>query len=381
MNTRIPKLALTAGVICLAVGQLAAQPPGKGGGKPGGGSKPAAAIAYLSDDNSTAALSQAAIRGTALSVDGLTGSDLSLLRSKAGRSYGSVAWSPDGTRLAWIETGLGMTSTAHSILVGAPGSKGTAVYTSTWGDGKPLLGTNPDSLAWGRDCTDAESSVLVFGSYAPFGIFAIRFVDGQPGEPVPLMILDTSTGSWVPHGAFAFSPSGQHLAFGGSGPDGSYGLWLLPMCTPDHTPRQLLSYGFVNGWEPIISADWSRWGDRLALSVIVGPEEDYPWRDIEIVDLNYVNPAENDGVEDVTFAGVRRIDLDERFTPESSEHSPQWGPSAKGAACQRIAFSQSSDIAPRSLHLLDVSDGSGVQCELDVPLNLAAKYPRALDWQ
>ena len=381
MNTRKTNIVLTAAALCLAVGQLSAQPPGKNGGKPGGASKPVPDIVYLSDDRSTDALSQVGIRGTALSADGLGGSDLSLQKSKAGRNYGSVAWSPDGKLMAWLESGLGMLSNSRSILVGTPGSKGTAVFTSAWGDGKPYLGSNWDSLAWGNDCNDPATTVLVFGSYDPFGIFAIRLVDGQPGEPVPLMVLDTSDGIWTSHGAFAFSPTGQHLAFGGSGPDASYGLWLLPMCTADRTPVRLRTYAFVNGWDPIISADWSRWGDRLALSVITAPDPGYQWRDIEIFDLNYIDPAQNAGVEVVTLRGVRRIDLDDQFTAASSEHSPQWGPSARGAACQRIAFSQSSDIAPRALYLLDVNDGSGGLCEIDVPLKLPAKYPRAIDWK
>jgi hypothetical protein len=271
-----------------------------------------------------------------------------------------------------------MVSTPNSILVGAPGSKGTAVFLSEPGDGKPQLMTLVDSLAWGPDCNDPAATVLVFSSVDPWGIFAIRFVGDQPSEPIPLMVLDTSTGSWVSPSALAFSPQGQYLAFGGSGPDASYGLWLLPMCTADHTPVQLRSYGFVNDWAPIISADWSRWGDRLALSIIVGPDPAYDWKDIQIVDLAYLFAG---GVEQVTLAGTRMLNLDDVFTPASSEHSPQWGPSAAGDSCQRIAFSQSSEIASRSLFLLDVDDGLGSPCALDTPLRIDAKLPRALDWK
>jgi hypothetical protein len=382
MKTTVFRIVLNTVVMCLAAGHLAAQPPGKGSGKPGGASKPAPDIVYMSDDDTTAALSQAAIRGTVLAADGLGGSDVSLQKSKAGRNYFNIAISPDGRQMAWIQLGSGMASTARTIIVGAPGSKGSAVYTSTYGDGNPLLEYGFDSLAWGRDCGDPTASVLVFSSFDPLGIFAIRFDGNGRSAPFPLLVFDTSQGVWFTPDAYAFSPSGQHLAYGGMGSDGSYGLWLLPMCADyPAVPTKLRSYGLVNGWPPIISSDWSRWGDRLALSVIVGPNPGFKWRDIEIIDLNYTSPADNNGIENVSFAGSRILDLDDLFTAESSEHTPQWGPSAIGAVCQRIAFSQSSDIAPRALYLLDVNDGSGNLCEINVPLKLAAQFPRALDWK
>lgn len=377
MKTISSRVALTTLILWLTTALLAAPPPGKGGGKPGGGDKPMPDIVYLSDDGSTMALDQAAIRGIALAADELSGSDLSLRKSKAGRDRGSVAWSPDGTRMAWIEIGLGMVATPGSIMVGAPGSRGTAVFTSEPGDGKPQLNQGFDSLAWGPDCDDPAATVLVFPSWDPWGIFAIRFVNGQPSEPIPLMVPDSSDGLVSPS-AFTFSPAGQYLAFAGSVPGNRYGLWLLPMCTADHTPLQLRQYGFVHGRPSIISADWSRWGDRMALSIITGPDRAYDWKDIQIVNLDY---SFDGGVEQVFVSQARTLNLDGIFTAESSEHSPQWGPSAEGAACQRIAFSQSSDIAPRSLYLLDVDDGSGNRCELDQPLQITAKWPRALDWK
>jgi hypothetical protein len=377
MKSLYLRTATTALALCLATSLLAAPPPGKGGGKPGGSDKPVPDIVYLSDDGSTMALDQAAIRGIALAADGLSGSDLSLRKSKAGRDRNSVAWSPDGTRMAWIEIGLSMGSTPKSIMVGTPGSKGMAVFTSEPGDGKPQLNEGFDSLAWGPDCDDPAATVLVFPSWDPWGIFAIRIVNDQPSEPVPLMVPDEIDGL-VSASAFTFSPAGQYLAFGGSVPDGSYGLWLLSMCTAEHTPFQLRQYGFVYGRPSIISADWSRWGERMALSIITGPNPGYDWRDIQIVDLDYFFGG---GVEQVTFSRARMLDLDGIFTAESSEHSPQWGPSSARDLCQRIAFSQSSDIAPRSLYLLDVNNGSGSPCELDTPLQIDAKWPRALDWR
>jgi hypothetical protein len=92
MKSLYLRAAVAALALCVAVGLLAAPPPGKGGGKPDGGAKLPPDIIYLSDDGSTAALDQAAIRGIALAADGVSGSDYSLRKSKAGRDRGRVAW-------------------------------------------------------------------------------------------------------------------------------------------------------------------------------------------------------------------------------------------------------------------------------------------------
>ena len=105
----------------------------------------------------------------------------------------------------------------------------------------------------------------------------------------------------------------------------------------------------------------------------------FDWRDLKIVYLDYLN--EGDVEQVLGHEGIVTINLDGQFTAASSEHSPQWGPSAADAECQRIAFSQSSD-AGRRLYLLDIGpNGLLASCGIPAPQLLGAKWPRALDWR
>ena len=357
---------------------------GKPAGGGGGGAKtpPNPDIVYLSDDGSTAALSQAAVRGVVLA----TGTDVSLQRSKAGRTYGSIAWSPDGRRMAWIELGLGMVGTPSSIVVAAPGGKPVVVYTAAPGDGNPMASTGTDTLAWVPDCTDPAVSHLLFAADPPAGIYALQMADGQPvGVPERLMatVVPPANVASIFPGAFAVSPRGRHLVFAGSGSsDPAYGVWVLPLCTTDHTPFLLLTLRDIRGtgWAPVMSMDWSRHGERLALSVTTGTDRNYPWRDLKIAALNYAYDAATGDEQILGNSGIWTVDLSARFGTASSEHSPQWGPSSGPGGCQRIAFSQSSD-AGRGMYLLDIGDGQLGGCTINSPQPLGAKWPRALDWK
>lgn len=375
-------ILITVVMLVSALPAAQAAGPNSPGSKPGGGGKspPNPDIVYMSDDDSTAALYQSAVRGITLTADGLGGRDSSLQKSKAGRSYTNIVWSPGGNRVAWIEKGLGMISTPISIVVAAPGSKGSPVYTYAPGSGTPSVTGDIDSLAWGPDCDDSSASMLVFASYSPYRIYGIRFVDGQAGQPMQLLELPEFDGATPPH-AFAFSPTGRHLAFAGFDHEAQYGIWMLPMCTADRTPFMVVSGEEIGGtgWAQIQSMDWSRRGDRLALSVTTGPLPANQWRDLKIVNLNYLSTSAGEQI--TGHNGVWNVDLDDVFTAASSEHSPQWGPSSPEAACQRLAFSQSSDIAPRSLYLLDINQSYVGGCEVNEPIRLNARVPRALDWK
>jgi hypothetical protein len=378
MNSRYSRKAfVTLALASLLIGQRAwAVGPPEGAGKP----VPNPDIVYMSDKDATEALPQGAVRGIVLSTDGLSGTDVSLRKSKAGRLSDSVTWSPDGTLMAWFEIGRGLAKTPHSLLVGAPGRKPVTIYTWVAGDGQPQLVTGVDTLAWGQDCADPDASMLVLSSHDPAGVYAIRFVDGQPAAPVPLVQFQIPPDVlWVLPSAFAFSPTAQHLAFAGTA-NSTYGVWLMPMCTADHTPVLLLSRTAIGGTDihPVRSIDWSRHGDRLAMSVTTAPDPTVPWRDLKIAYLGYLYDG---GSEQVTgVLNVATINLDGVFGTESSEHSPQWGPSAAGDACQRIAFSRSTN-AGREMYLLDISSTGIGGCALDAPLMLDATWPRALDWK
>lgn len=385
MNTARLLTALVGAMLFLCGPLAEAARPGGGGGG-GGKTPPNPDIWYMSDDGSTNALSQAAMRGTVLATDGLTGSDITLAKSKAGRVPGAIAWSPDGTKAAWFEMGLGMVSTSVSIMIGTPGGRGVAVYSST-PDMTPYVSYGADGLAWGTDCSDPTQSILVFSAAAQIGvsrIYGIRFNAGkaQPPELIAEWTLtgDGSLSTW----AYAFSPKGQYLAFAGRGDDSTFGIWLMAMCGSSRVQTKLLTAeeigGYSGGGDPVTSMDWSRNGDRLALSVTTSPDIDYPWRDLKVVYLGY---QFKDGTEEVfSYSSPVLVDLpDLNYPAASSEHSPQWGPSAPGATCQRIAFSQSSD-AGRALFLLDIgADGKPAGCPIETPLALPSVWPRALDWR
>jgi len=378
MNTQYRMPALLALLLLLSPLAEAGKPVG---GKPGpGGTKPPPNpdIVYMSANSRT--VNGPAIRGFALESN----TDIELAKAKNGRGKGSIAWSPDGKWYAWIE----MVSQTSSILVAAPGQEARVIFSAQWGDSsKPYPdGYNSDQLAWGPGCSPG-TTILVFQGFggpnnSPQGIYAIDNPE-QDGAPfIPRQLSPQANAS-----GFALSPTGQHLAYRYS--SSNERVLALPLCPAPGSPFVLVPKTDVGGTDDywaISSMDWSRGGDRLAMSVVVGPDPDYPWRDLKIAYLSY---SISNGTETVgSLQGVRTINLDSIFGAASSEHSPRWGPSAFGESCQRIAFSQSagasdgSSMNGRRLFLLDVGTLSGTtSCQINVPLELGAREPRAIDWK
>jgi hypothetical protein len=366
--------------------------PGGGSGKPGpGGGKvpPNPDLVYMSDDNSSDAVWQASVRGIEFSeINGQSSSrDVSLLRSKTGRQYQSIAWSPDGKQFAWIELGNSMASTPISILVGAPGRKPLVVYSADPGD-SPRPHYGEDMVAWGWACDDIDHtrSILAFASDIPtaageglrWGIFGIVFADGIPqGPPEVLWQFQVPTSDFLlrtsPH-AFAFSPQGCHLAFAGTteSEPGSplYGIWKLH--TGDGGIEALRSAATFHPH----SMDWDRHADHDRLLLAVTNAQSPDWRNLMIIDLAGDSDTEIElFVDEPGYEGY------------SSEHSPQWGP-ATSDGCESIAFSRSwwntnpeTGVFQRGLYLLDI-DLSGTQnCQYSSPVRIDADWPRALDWR
>jgi hypothetical protein len=346
-------------------------------GKPGAGGPPTASaspdIVYLS------ASSQAAfnveVRGVTMNFSSggaLSSTDSSLLKSSNSRSLGGIAWSPDGKRFAWIENG--------SILTASPGGKPTILYPTQPGDPKAL--GNSDALAWGADCSGAGDSVVTFLSELPsYSVQALTVKAGAVVRREALLPLESTCDAnnvctAAGGAAFAFSPAGQLLAFAGFSSSMASGVWVVPLCEVGHYPSMILSHASLGGtdWFPATSIDWSPDGKRLAFSVITGPDPDYPWRDLKIADLNYNNTF---GTDTVSAGTVRSTSLGSSFGSASSEHSPQWDPSTTGTACERIAFSQSSDSG-RAMYVADLKGGAGCSTELRL---INARNPRALDWR
>jgi hypothetical protein len=373
-----------------------------GRGKPPPAPPPSPDIVYTSYASN--APSSPAIRGVTLASDGLSGTDTQLAKAKADRDSGSIVWSPDGTRYAWVE---GAWQQTRSIMVAAPGQSPTVVYSAAYGTTDPYPSEGgADVLDWGVSC--AGTSVLVFSANglppSQGGIWAIFDPELTGAGHIPQLLSSIENASGL-----ALSPTGEHLAFRYWSTNER--VWMLPMCSIDKTPVVLVEKAAIgaaddpcidpslpydpvtNSCEPdsaIISIDWSRHGDRLALSVTVGPDPNYPWRDLKIVYLDYALSAA--GVETVAARASNpvftvNLDNDSRFGAASSEHSPRWGPSELGGACQRIAFSQSagasdgSTTTGRNLYLLDVNANGIGSCQINTPRLLSSKTPRALDWK
>ena len=306
-------------------------------------------------------------------VDGFT--DSSLVKAATNRDQSSIAWSPDGSRFAWLENG--------AIMIASPGKAPSVLYSTTAGDGKPVANGEGDALAWGPDCRGG--SALAFKSYQPYGIYFI-WIDsfGVAHVPEQLVVIKSNGGLQ----GMAFSPRGRHLAVAGWGDAFAYsGVNLVPMCGIDHTPTLLVAGTVLvgaSGSMNVPSMDWSRWGERLAVSMTTSDDPNYPWRDLKIIDLNYTGTSTS---ETVSYSNIWIVNLDYMFGAASSEHSPQWGPSVENASCQRIAFSQSagvsdgSDSNGRHLYLLDIYAGSLGGCAINDPFLLDSKNPRALDWK
>ena len=346
--------------------------------------------------------SSPAIRGVTLASDGLSGTDAQLAKAKANRDSGSIVWSPDGTRYAWVE---GAWQQTRSIMVAAPGQAPTVVYSAAYGSTDPYPSDGADVLDWGVSC--AGTSVLVFSANglppSPAGIWAIYDPELTGAGQIPQVLSNIENASGL-----ALSPTGQHLAFRYWSTNER--VLMLPMCSIDKTPVVLVEKAAIgaaddpcidpsqprspsntcNPDSAIVSIDWSRHGDRLALSVVVGPDPNYPWRDLKIAYLDYGLSA--GGVETVAARASNpvftvNLDNDSRFGAASSEHSPRWGPSELGAVCQRIAFSQSagasdgSTTTGRNLYLLDVNANGIGSCQVNTPRLLSSKTPRALDWK
>jgi dipeptidyl aminopeptidase/acylaminoacyl peptidase len=363
MNTRVQGLAaaLVCGSFALAAGQ-----PSFAAGKPGGGGGTTLSpnIVYMSRDN-RGITTAAEIRGSVLSADGRTATDVSLVKSATGREHTSIAWSPDGSRFAWVENG--------KIMAAAPGKAPVVLYSTVAGDKKPTVGGDFDGLAWGPGCV-ASTSVIAFRSFQPYGVFVITVdANGAVTGPRTLATLDGDGRL----GAMAFSPTGRYLALEGFGsPLLGAGIHLMPTC--DEAPAVLL-VDYTNLHGEVASIDWSPAGNRLALTVVKDPGSATPWRDLEIVYLNYSRDATG---EVVSFVGTQLIDLDPVFGADSTEQSPSWGPAASTDNCQRLAFSQSADRTGRNLYLLDIGPpGASGTCSINTPLRLTAKNPRALDWK
>jgi hypothetical protein len=372
-------------------------------------------IVYMS--SSSKAPARPAIRGVSVTITGdtVSSTDTQLAKALAGRDWTSIAWSPDGSRFAWIE---GQAEESRKIMWARPGN-GPAVLYQPSDVSDAYVSGGSDGLAWASDaCSGDGGSILVFARAPKWDATRQQYTelpaimgididpaspDSTPGHGSPRVILMASN----PNG-FAFSPTGDHLAF-----NAGYGtnekVSLLPMCGSSPTPMTLLIWDdfraaryphacddnpgsacpcggnsetvcFSYPDPAVQSIDWSGDARRLALSVTVGPDPAYDWRDLRVAYLDW-----NEAGQTFAKSSVVDVQLDSAFGSASSEHSPQWGPSAQDNDCERLAFSQSagaidgSTMNGRRLYLYDLV-ASNTAC-FSGPREMSARDPRAIDWK
>lgn len=384
------------------------------GGKPPPPPPPNPDIVYMS--SGSYAPNKPAIRGVSLTITGNTinGADTQLLKALDGRNRGSIAWSPDGSRYAWIE---GRDPPSAKIMWAAPGQAPSVLYAPTDAN-DPYVWGGSDALAWGHACS-GEGSVLVFARASKWDatreiyteVPAIMGIDIDPasgsGSPPSHDSPRLIEQEYSPSG-FAFSPMGRYLVF-----RSRYGenerVSLLSMCTSSTSSTPLLTWNdfsaaryphacsddlqsscpcegdtakvcYTYPTPAVQSIDWSGDGRRLALSVTTGPDENYPWRDLRVAYLDG-----NEEGQGFAKSRVDPINLDAIFGAASSEHSPQWGSGDSASDCERLAFSQSagasdgSTMNGRRLYLHDLVT-TNTAC-LSGPREISARDPRAIDWK
>jgi hypothetical protein len=383
-------------------------------GKPAPSAPPNPDIVYMS--SSSNAPSKPAIRGVAVTVTGgtVTSTETQLLKPLDGRSAGSVVWSPDGSRFAWIE---GREPPTAKIMWARPGGAPSVLYAPS-DEYDPHVWGGSDVLAWSNACSGV-GSVLVFARAAKWdpvleqytessAIMAIDIEPASPGSEPPSHGSPRLIRAATRPNGFAVSSTGSHLVFN-SGYQENERVSVVSLCTSSAPATTLLTwadfaaarYSQACSDEPdatcpcngnighvcyeypipaVQSIDWSDDQRRLALSVTVGPDPLYPWRDLRVAYLDWDADAQA-----FTKNRVERIDLDAVFGPASSEHSPHWGSGAANGDCERLAFSQSagandgSTMNGRRLYLYDLVTTS-TAC-LDGLREIPARDPRAIDWK
>jgi WD40 repeat protein len=350
-------------------------------GKPGGGGSappPNPVIVYTSSDNS-GVTGLAAIRGVTLGSDGVTATDTGLVNAANNRVIRAIAWSPDGSRFAWVDDD----GVNQFFRAAALDGSSSILYDTSSDPGTTQVNADSDGFAWGPNC-ERTDSVLAFMGGNPYAVRLIRASAGA-GQP-PLQITPTLGTTNIVEGAraFAFSPTGQHLAFFGSIAGVGYGVMVMPMCSSSYDPRLLVPESALrdspNIAVGVVSMDWSPDGKRLAVSYYRHDDLD-PWHDVKIIDLasNYSNSK---GVEDVTgYGAITTMPGTAGFGFESSEHSPTWGPAPGTSNCQRLAFARSTKRG-RYIYLVDIPTAAGITCQqLPLPQQIASKGARAIDWK
>ncbi|MBS1857207.1 MAG: PD40 domain-containing protein [Acidobacteria bacterium] len=173
------------------------------------------------------------------------------------------AWSPDGTRIAFLRWRLGESRTERVIIpaLGGPERKTDegSIRPSATGIFFPLMAWTPDG------------SRLIGGGASSTGAYALRLISTETGETVKWLTdpPPDSPGDCCP----TVSPDGQTLAFLRATPARSYKPMLLSISRNGEPSGGLLPLEIPSCWNPLWSGDSSE-----LFCVVADGEERTLWR-------------------------------------------------------------------------------------------------------
>lgn len=201
-------------------------------------------------------------------------------------------WSPDGTRLAYLQTRSVMGSLDTGMIAIADVEHGTRIQISVPDGGVAYRG-----IAWSPD----SRSIAFAGDYQ--GWPSVIYVAAIDGSGVRRIDVPQTKQAWGP----AWSPDGRLIAFTGMGV-GDYAVWMV---APDGTGPRQITPAFATQIGPIA---WSPDGTRLVYTTAVDASQPRS--------LRVVNP---DGSEDHAITPVERVG------------DPAWSPDGRFLAFLRPA--------------------------------------------
>lgn len=247
-----------------------------------------------------------------------------------GPGHRQPVFSPDGTRLVYLQAGDGV---GYDIVVsGADGSSPKVISTNT--------STTVGYLGWSADGGQVVAAVLP-------SVFAFDLAKGGP--PAKLTDAIPMVGSFVSFDGFNAGladvfrpPAGDEFMYTGNGPAGG-GIYRQALS--GGAPSAVLTTNTTTiPFQDLWGAQWSPDGKQIAVSLL-RPDDPNDWR-------VYVMNADGSGLRRLT-----NLDLPGTIV---AELHPAWSPDGKQIALMRWFDHRTpaQGIEPRPITIVDVATGT-----------------------